>query len=163
MCDNNHLIGNIPNHKMKMKKKNSAKGVSMLGIHLLGGHVKVQFKESFLFNIKPARFHIFYLNSNNNYHVKGIITHLDKKVELRCYLRHFVPSLSTTDVNDHIWVGVLRQSLWNDSFATPEGSGNSRSASLDTSIDTISVVIYISQKHVLQWILPNTLIGQTIF
>lgn len=43
-------------------------------------------------------------------------------------------TLSATDVDDDVRVGVLGQSLRDDSLAATEGAGDGRSTTLDTAI-----------------------------
>jgi len=52
-----------------------------------------------------------------------------KSWELIQYLSHFVSSLTTSDVDNTLWIRVFRQSLWDASFSTSESSRNSTSSS----------------------------------
>lgn len=53
--------------------------------------------------------------------------------EIPEYFRHLVTTLSASDVDDDIGVGIFRERLRNYSFATTEGAWNCCGTSLDAS------------------------------
>jgi hypothetical protein len=64
----------------------------------------------------------------------GLALDLDRQLgEVPKHLRHFVASLSATDVDDHVGVGVFGERLRDDGLAATEGSGDGRGTTLDAS------------------------------
>jgi hypothetical protein len=45
--------------------------------------------------------------------------------EILKHFRHFISSLTTTNVDNNVGVGILGKRLRNDSLSTAEGAGNS--------------------------------------